>query len=368
MASKQVRKITSITANELVKVDMADRDGDGKKIKNTYATQAALTTAANNADSGISANAAAIASLGTRMTAAEGNISTNATAISSEASARATAVSNEATARATADTALGGRIDSLETQLTTEIQTRSNDLGVVTAIAHGASKTYVIGLHKNGVALARNAILNTADDELTCYFADSAATVNVFDDVLCPGSAVISSGTSSPKDGHYQFSHVVFIPSGLTSQEISAIIVEANKTVPAGEAVEAITIEVGDVLLIKETLVPDRWVASIDTNSKKIIFAKLETTKVDLADIESDIDALEAKDISHDSSISSLNNTVTTLQTTVAGKQNALTFDSTPTANSGNPVTSGGIKAALDGMQSSLNIQSSVIGSVTVDD
>lgn len=35
-------------------------------------------------------------------------------------------------------------------------------------------------------------------------------------------------------------------------------------------------------------------------------------------------------------------------------KQNALTFDSTPTASSSNPVTSGGVKAALDLKQSSL--------------
>ena len=32
----------------------------------------------------------------------------------------------------------------------------------------------------------------------------------------------------------------------------------------------------------------------------------------------------------------------------LAGKQNVLTFDTTPTANSTNPVTSGGVKAALD--------------------
>jgi hypothetical protein len=36
------------------------------------------------------------------------------------------------------------------------------------------------------------------------------------------------------------------------------------------------------------------------------------------------------------------------------GKQNALTFDSMPTANSTNPVTSGGVKTALDGKQSTL--------------
>ena len=36
------------------------------------------------------------------------------------------------------------------------------------------------------------------------------------------------------------------------------------------------------------------------------------------------------------------------------GKQNALTFDTTPTEGSANPVTSGGVKAALDDVQSGL--------------
>lgn len=37
MASKNVRKIYSKTSNELVKVDMADRDGQGNVIHETYA-------------------------------------------------------------------------------------------------------------------------------------------------------------------------------------------------------------------------------------------------------------------------------------------------------------------------------------------
>lgn len=40
------------------------------------------------------------------------------------------------------------------------------------------------------------------------------------------------------------------------------------------------------------------------------------------------------------------------------GKQNTLTFDSTPTAESTNPVTSGGVKAALDGKQDTLTFDS----------
>ena len=46
--------------------------------------------------------------------------------------------------------------------------------------------------------------------------------------------------------------------------------------------------------------------------------------------------------------ISRSNKTITDLLNAIAAKQDALTFDSTPTAGSTNPVTSGGVKAALD--------------------
>ncbi len=43
-------------------------------------------------------------------------------------------------------------------------------------------------------------------------------------------------------------------------------------------------------------------------------------------------------------------------KTTWNGKQNALVFDTTPTANSANPVTSGGVKTALDGKANNSDI------------
>ena len=49
------------------------------------------------------------------------------------------------------------------------------------------------------------------------------------------------------------------------------------------------------------------------------------------------------------STVSNLSDTVNTLGGVVAGKQDALTFDSTPTAGSSNPVTSAGIKEYVDG-------------------
>jgi hypothetical protein len=44
MASKNVRKIYSKTSNELVKVDMADRDGQGNVIHETYAKKTDVGT------------------------------------------------------------------------------------------------------------------------------------------------------------------------------------------------------------------------------------------------------------------------------------------------------------------------------------
>ena len=46
------------------------------------------------------------------------------------------------------------------------------------------------------------------------------------------------------------------------------------------------------------------------------------------------------------------------IDTALAGKQNNLTFDTTPTAGSANPVTSGGIKTALDTKQDTLTFDS----------
>lgn len=57
----------------------------------------------------------------------------------------------------------------------------------------------------------------------------------------------------------------------------------------------------------------------------------------------------------------------TTLSAALEGKQNALTFDTTPTASSTNPVTSGGVKTALNKKQdASTAITTSNIGSQTV--
>ena len=52
----------------------------------------------------------------------------------------------------------------------------------------------------------------------------------------------------------------------------------------------------------------------------------------------------------------SINGGLNALEKIVAGKQDKLTFDSTPTAGSSNPVTSEGIKTAIDNIDVSISL------------
>ncbi|MBR6780487.1 MAG: hypothetical protein IKM24_05665 [Clostridia bacterium] len=132
-------------------------------------------------------------------------------------------------------------------------------------------------------------------------------------------------------------------------------------------------LKTGDVFLIRDVGVPDYW-WDAGTGTKQI----LETTKVDLSDyalkteipksvsqlnndasyqtetqVQAKIAQTEAKIPVVPTNVSAFANDAgyalaTAVEAALAKKQNALTFDSTPTAGSQNPVTSDGIKSAID--------------------
>ena len=60
------------------------------------------------------------------------------------------------------------------------------------------------------------------------------------------------------------------------------------------------------------------------------------------------MDAIKQEQTEQNTKISSNKTEIDSLKVDLAGKQNVLTFDSTPTAGSNNPVTSDGIKKAID--------------------
>ena len=69
---------------------------------------------------------------------------------------------------------------------------------------------------------------------------------------------------------------------------------------------------------------------------------------IDVGNVQEQLDAIEREQTEQNNKISSNKTEIDSVKEELAGKQNVLTFDATPTAGSNNPVTSDGIKRALD--------------------
>jgi predicted nucleic acid-binding Zn-ribbon protein len=69
---------------------------------------------------------------------------------------------------------------------------------------------------------------------------------------------------------------------------------------------------------------------------------------IDVGNVQEQLDTIKAEQTEQNTKISSNKREIDTVKQDLSGKQNVLTFDATPTAGSQNPVTSDGIKKALD--------------------
>lgn len=69
---------------------------------------------------------------------------------------------------------------------------------------------------------------------------------------------------------------------------------------------------------------------------------------IDVGNVQEQLDAIKTEQREQNTKISSNKTEIDSVKEDLAGKQNVLTFDSTPTAGSNNPVTSDGIKRAID--------------------
>ena len=78
---------------------------------------------------------------------------------------------------------------------------------------------------------------------------------------------------------------------------------------------------------------------------------KIGTTDVDLSNY---VEKVEGKGLSTNDFTDTYKGKLDNLDTSLGAKQDTLTFDNTPTANSSNPVKSGGVKSALDEKQATL--------------
>lgn len=69
---------------------------------------------------------------------------------------------------------------------------------------------------------------------------------------------------------------------------------------------------------------------------------------IDVGNVQEQLDAIKTEQREQNTKISSNKTEIDSVKEDLAGKQNVLTFDATPTAGSQNPVTSDGIKKAID--------------------
>ena len=86
-----------------------------------------------------------------------------------------------------------------------------------------------------------------------------------------------------------------------------------------------------------------------------------------LSDAEEDIDGIE-EDVSRiDGALTDSEEDIDDLETAVAGKQDTLTFDDVPVQNSSNPVKSGGVYNALQGIPRDVNVKDTTKSGVDLD-
>ena len=69
---------------------------------------------------------------------------------------------------------------------------------------------------------------------------------------------------------------------------------------------------------------------------------------IDVGNVQGQLDAIKTEQTEQNTKISANKTEIDSVKEGLAGKQNVLTFDATPTAGSQNPVTSDGIKRAID--------------------
>ena len=127
------------------------------------------------------------------------------------------------------------------------------------------------------------------------------------------------------------------------NQNAFSNVIVGSITIAADDVTDSLTLAAGDNVTI-----------SADAANDKVIISAVDTTYneagTELGLVKSGGDVtisngvITVNDDSHNHIISNIDN----LQSTLDSKQDALTFDSTPTADSTNPVTSGGVKAYVD--------------------
>ena len=145
-------------------------------------------------------------------------------------------------------------------------------------------------------------------------------------------------------------------------QSINAELTELkNKSSAQADSITAlqstVTTQGTEISTVKRQVETQATTVTNLSNSLSTTNNNVTTNTNNIATNTADIASLNANLTGVSSNVNRLNDELTETQTTLAGKQNTLTFDSTPTAGSNNPVTSDGIRTAIDEASGASNVE-----------
>lgn len=230
--------------------------------------------------------------------------------------------------------ALKNDVDSLESDvlsITTSIDALNSDIdSITTDIASITTNIETI----EGQILSITTDVDSLNNEVLSITTDIAGIDEEIASITTDIAGLESEVLSLTTDVATLDEEVLSITTdmGEMAEEIASI---TSDVATLNEEVASITSDINTI---------EGEILSVTTNILSIT-TDINSIEGEILSITTDIDTIDGKLDNLDDEILSITTDIVSLSTS---KQDVLTFDSTPTAESTNPVTSGGIKSALD--------------------
>ena len=310
-------------------------------------SEAAAAESASEASSYASAAASSATSAGQSATAASGSASAAATSASNAATSAGNAASSESAAAVSANSA-----------------SASKDAAYSHASSAAASAAAAEAAAEKAESIAGFTVDDTVTQESSNPVASKAVynyVTQMFADFTAVTFSIVESYEALPAVGEVGTFYFVPAASTGTSDMYSEYVWLNGKYEKFGD------IQMPDLSpYAKMTWVTEQITAQLASYYTKtqvdgLLAGKQDNLTFDAVPTSGSANPVKSGGVysqlatkADTSALNALSDTVGGLQTAVSGKQDALTFDQTPTQNSSNPVTSGGVYTALSGKQAKL--------------
>ena len=350
---------SSAASSESSAAESANAAAASEASATSSASSAELSaSAAKNSETNAKASETAAASSSASASASETNAKTSETAAASSASAAKASETAAATSASTASTKADAAASSESAAATSANSASASKDAAATSEANAAASEAAA---KAAADRAESVAGFTVETEVTQSSTNPVASnavynyvTQMFADFTAVNFEIVDSYAALPATG--EAGTFYFVPASSTgSHDIYSEYVWLNGAYE----------KFGDIQLpdlspyAKMTWVTEQLNTQLanyytKTKADELLATKQNTLTIDAVPTSSSVNPVQSGGVhsalaskADVSTVSALSNNVNILSGTVANKQDTLTFDSSPTSGSNNPVTSGGVFAAL---------------------